>query len=114
MTSDDVARRRQVINLHYVPVPFQAIVVSVVNVGWKTTLSLLNHYHAYGSPQKRSKEQQLASEEIATLRRAVRRLEAELEATRHQSLWCAWLCPPCSRHAAQGLSSESAPSEPPR
>ena len=37
------------INLHYVPVHFQAAVVALVNVGWKATLSLLNHY-AYAMP----------------------------------------------------------------
>jgi len=41
----------QAINLYFVPVPFQPTVVAAVNVGWKTTLSLLNHYHDYGSPR---------------------------------------------------------------
>ena len=34
----------QCVNLYFVPVPFQPIVVGAVNVGWKTTLSILNHY----------------------------------------------------------------------
>ena len=41
----------QSVNLYFVPVHFQPLVVAGVNVGWKTTLSLLNHYHDYGSPR---------------------------------------------------------------
>jgi hypothetical protein len=41
----------QAVNLYFVPVPFQPVVVSAVNVGWRTILSLLNHYHDYGSPR---------------------------------------------------------------
>jgi len=40
----------QVVNLGLVPIAYQAVVVSLVNVGWKTTLSLLNHYHQYHVP----------------------------------------------------------------
>ena len=35
----------QCVNLFYVPAAYQPAVVSAVNVGWKSTLSLLNHYH---------------------------------------------------------------------
>jgi len=38
----------QLINLHFVPLPLQPCVVATVNVGWQTTLSILNHYHEYG------------------------------------------------------------------
>ena len=41
----------QAVNLYFVPLRFQAPVVAAVNVGWMTTLSLLNHYHDYGSPR---------------------------------------------------------------
>jgi len=41
----------QAVNLYFVPVPFQPCIVAAVNVGWNTTLSLLNHYHDYGSPR---------------------------------------------------------------
>ena len=34
----------QAVNLYFVPLPFQPAVVAAVNVGWKTTLSILNHY----------------------------------------------------------------------
>ena len=40
----------QVVNLGLVPIAYQAVVVSLVNVGWKTALSLLNHYHRYHVP----------------------------------------------------------------
>ena len=39
----------QLLNLHFVPLPLQPCVVATVNVGWQTTLSVLNHYHEYGS-----------------------------------------------------------------
>lgn len=35
----------QLVNLSLVPPPYQPLVVSAVNVGWKTTLSLLNAMH---------------------------------------------------------------------
>ena len=35
----------QAVNLYFVPIAFQPTVVAAVNVGWKTILSLLNHYH---------------------------------------------------------------------
>lgn len=38
----------QCVNLFYVPAAWQPAVVSAVNVGWKSTLSLLNAYHARG------------------------------------------------------------------
>jgi len=41
----------QAVNLYFVPIAFQPTVVAAVNVGWKTILSLLNHYHDYGSPR---------------------------------------------------------------
>ena len=41
----------QAVNLYFVPVPFQPVIVAAVNVGWTTTLSILNHYHDYGSPR---------------------------------------------------------------
>ena len=40
----------QVVNLGLVPIAYQAVVVSLVNVGWKTALSLLNHYDLYHVP----------------------------------------------------------------
>ena len=40
----------QVVNLGLVPIAYQAVVVSFVNVGWKTALSLLNHYDLYHVP----------------------------------------------------------------
>lgn len=83
------------INLHYVPVHFQGVVVSVVNVGWKTTLSLLNHYVEYGSPKLNAP----LIAENAQLRQRVVDLEAELEASRRQGFVCALLCP-CRRPAA--------------
>ena len=47
----------QSVNLYFVPVHFQPLVVAGVNVGWKTTLSLLNHYHDYGSPRRFDSDQ---------------------------------------------------------
>ena len=41
----------QAINLYFVPWHFQPVIVAGVNVGWATLLSLLNHYHDYGSPR---------------------------------------------------------------
>jgi len=41
----------QTVNLHFVSPMIQPTVVALVNVGWKTTLSLLNHYHDHGSPR---------------------------------------------------------------
>ena len=41
----------QAVNLALVPVPFQPVVVAGVNVGWKTTLSLLNHYQCAPLPR---------------------------------------------------------------
>ena len=38
----------QCVNLFYVPAAWQPFVVSAVNVGWKSTLSLLNQYHGGG------------------------------------------------------------------
>lgn len=46
----------QSINLYFVPMHFQPLVVAGVNVGWTTTLSLLNHYHDYGSPRRYDSE----------------------------------------------------------
>lgn len=89
----------QVINLHYVPVAFHAVVVSVVNVGWKTILSLLNHYNSYGSGKERAVRQSHEDEtrqDIARLEATVRALEADLAAARHQGKLCALLCPPCA------------------
>lgn len=40
----------QVVNLGLVPIAYQAVLVSLVNVGWKTALSLLNHYDMYHAP----------------------------------------------------------------
>ena len=39
----------QLLNLHFVPLALQPTVVATVNVGWQTTLSVLNHYHEYGA-----------------------------------------------------------------
>ena len=44
----------QLINLHFVPLPLQPCVVATVNVGWQTTLSILNHYHEYGGVAARA------------------------------------------------------------
>jgi len=44
----------QLVNLHLVPIMLQPSVVAAVNVGWKTTLSVLDHYHDYGSPLQRN------------------------------------------------------------
>ena len=41
----------QAVNLYFVPLIFQAPVVAAVNVGWMTILSILNHYHDYGTPR---------------------------------------------------------------
>jgi hypothetical protein len=60
----------QIINLHYVPPHFNAVVVSVVNVGWKTTLSLLNHYHDYGTGATRKSVKEEARVAPASHRRA--------------------------------------------
>lgn len=43
----------QFLNLGLVPTALQPLVVSCVNVGWKTTLSLLNHHH-HPSPSPHS------------------------------------------------------------
>jgi hypothetical protein len=89
------------VNLHYVPAHLNATVVSVVNVGWKTTLSLLNHYSNYGSPQTRTKAQQ----QVEQLSARVEDLEAQLRASRQQSWLCARLCPPCSTTAAANTAN---------
>ena len=79
-----------------ISVAFQAVVVSVVNVGWKTMLSLLNHTHSYGSPQTRSAAHMQAQDEIQRLHEHVSALERQLAAARKQTRLCALLCP-CAR-----------------
>ena len=46
----------QLLNLHFVPLPLQPCVVATVNVGWQTTLSILNHYHEYGHLARRASD----------------------------------------------------------
>ena len=82
----------QAINLYFVPVPFQPTVVAGVNVGWTTILSLLNHYHDYGSPrteleQRRSnpKAAQAAAAAAANEKRAV----GSLLSMEHAHAWAA-------------------------
>ena len=42
----------QSINLGVMVPAMQPAVVAGVNVGWQTTLSILNHYHDHGSPRR--------------------------------------------------------------
>lgn len=73
----------QFINLGFVPIAYQALVVSAVNVGWKTPLSLLNHYHLYHTPpahlERRDSELRRSN---AALRERVADLWAENEELR--------------------------------
>ena len=64
----------QIINFHFLPVHFQAAFVSIVNVGWKTTLSLLAH-RATATP---------ASVEADNLRGEVARLQVEVLSLQHR------------------------------
>ena len=88
----------QCVNLFYVPAAWQPFVVSAVNVGWKSTLSLLNHYHARGDHAKEEAEsnEALLNElraEIFTLRAQLTFVQAQNDAWRARqtgSWWRAW------------------------
>jgi len=73
----------QMLNFHFVPIHFQALFVSAVNVGWKMTLSLINHYHDYGTAHLRSTRDATAAE-LRTLRSRCASLEAANEELRKQ------------------------------
>ena len=84
----------QCVNLFYVPAAYQPAVVSAVNVGWKSTLSLLNHYHdreAIGDDIAHENEVQLAvlRAENEGLRANIAILWAENERlqSEHDALW---------------------------
>ena len=54
----------QIINFYYVPLHFQTAFVSLFNAGWRSTLSIIDHYHNYGtSPHTPAPELYLAQEE---------------------------------------------------
>mmetsp|Transcript_27318 Transcript_27318/g.58845 ORF Transcript_27318/g.58845 Transcript_27318/m.58845 type:complete len:155 (-) Transcript_27318:131-595(-) len=73
----------QMLNFHFVPLHFQALFVSVVNVGWKTTLSLINHYHEYGTAHLRSSRDATVAE-LRALRARCSCLEAANDELRKQ------------------------------
>uniref|UniRef100_A0A7S4BIE3 Uncharacterized protein n=1 Tax=Chrysotila carterae TaxID=13221 RepID=A0A7S4BIE3_CHRCT len=73
----------QLLNFHFVPVHFQAAFVSMVNVGWKMTLSLINHYHDYGTPELRSSHN-ASTAELRRLRQKCLELEATNEELRRR------------------------------
>ena len=68
----------QSVNLYFVPMHFQPVVVAGVNVGWKTTLSLLNHYHDYGSPRRFDSEGQPTQSDATSGASAAARDAAEV------------------------------------
>ena len=75
----------QTLNFWIVPVPYQALVVNVVNAGWKTFLSILYHCRDYGSTNKVagiSGGTAAASEAPAVLRAEAAALRAEVAAQR--------------------------------
>ena len=85
----------QCVNLFYVPAAWQPFVVSAVNVGWKSTLSLLNQYHGGGD---RSGGTTLAVEdleremgdlrvEMMGMRAQLTFLQAENDALRRRRSW---------------------------
>lgn len=65
----------QCVNLFYVPASWQPFVVSAVNVGWKSTLSLLNQYHTEAAPSEEEIDREL---EVAELRADLLALRAQL------------------------------------
>lgn len=77
----------QLLNLHYVPLHFQPVLVSAVNVGWKATLSLLEHYQAYGPLHLR--KETLTRAQVAELEEMQARLEEVKEHNRalQRAVW---------------------------
>ena len=67
--------RQSSVNLFYVPASWQPFVVSAVNVGWKSTLSLLNQYHTEAAPTEDEIDREL---EVAELRADLLALRAQL------------------------------------
>tara|TARA_B110001452_G_scaffold60372_1_gene47060 strand:+ start:304 stop:1308 length:1005 start_codon:yes stop_codon:yes gene_type:complete len=77
----------QLLNFAFIPAPFQPTVVSAVNVGWKTTLSLLNAKADTGEQAAKlrrtfSEVRERDLEEVETLRAEVSTLRDEVRALR--------------------------------
>jgi len=70
----------QCVNLFYVPATWQPFVVSAVNVGWKSTLSLLNQHHPARDhhPSANERHELEAVMELAELRADALALRAQL------------------------------------
>ena len=84
----------QCVNLFYVPAAWQPLVVSAVNVGWKSTLSLLNQYHSAGHSGGSKLGREDLEREVSDLRvelmgmhAQLTFLQAENDATRRRRQW---------------------------
>ena len=72
----------QLVNLHFVPTLVQPLAVgSLLGLGWYSVLSLLSHYHEYGSPRRFE-----GGAEFEGISAHVAELEAENAALRSQLL----------------------------
>lgn len=81
----------QCVNLFFVPVAWQPFVVSAVNVGWKSTLSLLNqHAHAAGPENAFDAALQELRAENGALREALAALQAQHDELVRRQRWWWW------------------------